>query len=52
MTPDEMEAKLGQAYQVIGAARDASDEELARALDYFSSDEYDAEFLPWPKEEK
>lgn len=59
MTPTdriaELEAKLGQAYQIIGvllAGPDgndpAFDSEAGRAiLSYFSRGEYDEDILPW-----
>lgn len=51
MKIDDMDAKLAQAYQVIGSLCDNTEEsEYIRALDYFLSDEYDENFLPWPRE--
>lgn len=46
--------KSAQAYQVIGALSlgaetEASDEEVMRALNYFSeTDRFEEDFLPWP----
>ena len=59
---DKMESKIADAYQVVGVLTFAMSEyginsdftmsftEEIRALDYFSSDEYQDDFLPWPKE--
>lgn len=50
---DELEAKSAQAYQVIGSLLSQcglfESEEGTRALDYFSQDDYDDDFLPWPR---
>lgn len=50
MTESEMQEKLAQAYQVIAqlSENEATDSEIERALDYFSSTSFDADFLPWP----
>jgi hypothetical protein len=48
---EALETKSAQAYQVIGALSTHFDAfehpDVQRALDYFSSDGYDPEFLPW-----
>lgn len=48
---DAQFTKSDQAYQVIGALSHHFDAfehpDVQRALDYFSNDEYDPEFLPW-----
>ena len=45
---DELESKSAQAYQVIGALGDIDDDEVIRALDYFSdTNKYDEDFLPF-----
>lgn len=59
---EEGESKSGQAYQVIGYLvhftgddedGPVSDAELIRALDYFAaSEQYDDEFLPWPRSDR
>lgn len=52
LSNEELETKLGQAYQVIGQLlEDAAFTSVAgqAALDYFSSDTFDKDFLPWPK---
>lgn len=49
-THDQKDEKLGQAYQVIAALLLPSAEpEAQRALDYFAGDEFDPDFLPWPR---
>ncbi|QKC90611.1 hypothetical protein EB230_21045 [Mesorhizobium sp. NZP2234] len=52
---EDLENKSGQAYQVIGALLWQcglhETAEGTRALDYFSQDAYDDDFLPWPKSE-
>ncbi|AWC24965.1 hypothetical protein CO731_04458 [Aminobacter sp. MSH1] len=49
---EELEAKSGQAYQVIGWLLSEcglfETAEGQRALDYFSEDAFDDDFLPWP----
>lgn len=50
---EDLETKSAQAYQVIGnllwqCAQHDTDEGT-RALDYFSQDEFDEDFLPWPR---
>ncbi|PWJ84863.1 hypothetical protein C7441_104131 [Pseudaminobacter salicylatoxidans] len=53
-TYDELENKLGQAYQIIGWLLDECGlfhtDEGQDTLTYFSSDAYDDAFLPWPKD--
>ena len=48
-----LEYKVGEAYQVIGwlllRCGLHETDEGTRALDYFSRDGYDDDFLPWPK---
>ena len=47
---EKREAKISQAYQVIGAltGETASEEEMIRALDYFADPTtYDENFLPF-----
>ena len=52
MTHDQKDEKLGQAYQVIADLLMRSDEpDAARVLDYFADDEFDPDFLPWPRQE-
>lgn len=50
---EDLEAKSGQAYQVIGNLLSQcglfESKEGTRALDYFSRDEFNDDFLPWPK---
>ncbi|MCO5161428.1 MAG: hypothetical protein M9939_09850 [Mesorhizobium sp.] len=51
-TIEQLEEKIAQAYQVIGYLLEQSGfdgGEGRRALDYFSSDEFDPGFLPWPR---
>lgn len=51
-TAEQLEDKIGQAYQVIGYLLEQAGFDggaAARALDYFSSDAFDPEFLPWPR---
>ena len=58
----QLEEKSFQAYQVIGYLDEVvagngdtpkpSSDEWIRALDYFSSPDFDANFLPWPKHDK
>ena len=48
-TVDQLEEKIAQAYQVIGYLLDQAGiegSEGERALDYFSSDGFDSDFLP------
>lgn len=54
MTNEQKDEKLAQAYQVIASlmAGSASEEEAVRALDYFASDEFDEDFLLWPRPAK
>ncbi len=53
---ENLKSKVGQAYQVIGllaigTEQVPTEEEAARALDYFANEEvYDEDFLPWPRE--
>lgn len=49
---EQLEEKIAQAYQVIGYLLDQiglDGSEGERVLDYFSSDAFDPEFLPWPR---
>ena len=49
---EELGRKLAQAHRVIGYLLDQAGMtggEGARALDYFASDAFDPEFLPWPR---
>ena len=51
-TVDQLKEKIAQAYQVIGYLLDQAGiegSEGERALDYFSSDGFDSDFLPWPR---
>ena len=51
-TVEQLEKKIGQARQVIGYLLDQSGfngGEGERALDYFSRDGFDPDFLPWPR---
>ena len=51
-TIDQLKEKIAQAYQVIGHPLEQSGfkgGEGRRALDYFSSGEFDPGFLPWPR---
>ena len=51
-TVEQLKEKIAQAYQVIGHLLEQSGfdgGEGRRALDYFSSDEFDPGFLPWPR---
>lgn len=53
ITVEQLEEKIAQAYQVIGHLLDLSGfdgGEGERALDYFSGDEFDPDFLPWPRQ--
>ena len=44
--------KLGQAYQVIADLLvESTRPDAARVLDYFADDEFDPDFLPWPRQE-
>jgi hypothetical protein len=53
---EDLETKSGQAYQVIGNLLSEcglfESPEGQRALDYFSQDGYDDDFLPWPRDGK
>ncbi|MET3663382.1 hypothetical protein [Aquamicrobium ahrensii] len=51
LTQDQLEEKLAQAYQIIGTLLGDKFEtaEGQRVLDYFSRDEFDESFLPWPR---
>ncbi len=49
---EQLEEKIAQAYQVIGHLLDQAGiegSEAERVLNYFSSDEFDPDFLPWPR---
>jgi hypothetical protein len=50
---ERLETVRAQAYQVIGLLLENSGEfesnEGIRALDYFSGDDCDEDFLPWPR---
>ncbi|MER8913742.1 hypothetical protein NKI32_07870 [Mesorhizobium sp. M0761] len=50
---EDLETKSGQAYQIIGnllwRCGLHESEEGTRALDYFSQDGFDDDFLPWPR---
>ncbi len=54
-TYEELEDKIGQAYQVIGhllAECGLFDtKEGQDTLTYFSAETYDDNFLPWPKDQ-
>ena len=51
MTNDQKDEKLGQAYQVIADfLMPSAEPDAARVLDYFASDEFDPDFLPWPRQ--
>lgn len=50
LTHDQKDEKLGQAYQVIAALLADVDGTDTRVLDYFASDEFDPDFLPWPRQ--
>jgi len=44
--------KLGQAYQVIADLLvESTRHDAERVLDYFADDEFDPDFLPWPRQE-
>lgn len=44
--------KLGQAYQVIAdLLMESPRHDTEHVLDYFASDEFDPDFLPWPRQE-
>lgn len=50
----ELKEKLAQAYQVIGHLMDKAafnGAEAHRALDYFGGEDFEADFLPWPRHE-
>lgn len=53
LTRDQLEEKLAQAYQIIGALLDEriKTRDGQRLLDYFGRDQFDADFLPWPRNE-
>lgn len=54
MTHDQKDEKLGQAYQVIADLLmqvDTPPMETTRVLDYFASDGFYPDFLPWPRVE-
>lgn len=53
LTHDQLEEKLAQAYQVIGALLDERIEtaEGQRLLDYFGRDKFDADFVLFPANE-
>ncbi|MBC7148963.1 MAG: hypothetical protein H5U22_06250 [Rhizobium sp.] len=51
LTHDQKDEKLGQAYQVIAALLADVDGTDTRVLDYFAGDEFDPDFLPWPRQE-
>lgn len=52
LTHDQKDEKLGQAYQVIADLLvESTRHDAERVLDYFASDEFDPDFLPWPREE-
>jgi hypothetical protein len=49
---EQLAEKIAQAYQVIGHLLDQAGvegSEGVRALDYFSSGNFDPDFLPWPR---
>lgn len=49
---EQLEEKIAQAYQVIGYLLDQAGvegSESIRVLDYFSGDDFDPDFLPWPR---
>ncbi|MEI5680469.1 MULTISPECIES: hypothetical protein [unclassified Mesorhizobium] len=50
---EQLEYKVGEAYQVVGWLLTQcglfETKEGQRALDYFSRDEFDDNFLPWPR---
>lgn len=49
---EQLEEKIAQAYQVIGYLLDQAGiegSEAERALNYFSGDDFDSNFLPWPR---
>lgn len=52
-TEEQLLEKIAQAYQVIGQLLDKTGDfgsvEGQRALDYFAGDEFDEDFLPWPR---
>lgn len=51
-TVAELKEKLAQAHNVIGHLMERASfngAEAYRALDYFSKDGFDGEFLPWPR---
>ena len=56
MKPEQKDEKLGQAYQVIASLMEFVEldgqSEKTRALDYFAGDDFDPDFLPWPRLEK
>jgi len=50
-TEKQLRQKIAQAYQVIGYLLDQANingGEGERVLDYFLSDQFDPDFLPWP----
>ncbi|CDX19321.1 conserved hypothetical protein [Mesorhizobium plurifarium] len=50
-TVAELKQKIAQAREVIAHLMEKSDfngAEAHRALDYFGSDAFDQDFLPWP----
>ncbi|CAM5459005.1 hypothetical protein MAUB1S_07725 [Mycolicibacterium aubagnense] len=53
-TVAELKEKLAQAREVIAHLIDKAafnGAEAHRALDYFGSDAFEREFLPWPRQE-